>query len=345
MSFSTSAMSGLLLTDVFVPTTRTKWTPSHVMIVAVSYGSFSKWDNGANDDVFESNPPSPLRHEPSRTCSRKRLTDPTVMNSHRPVTDTGYTEGVSCLMITQPGRERFCAQSVASFARQTHRMKELIIVHDGDLEFNRTLHRLTQHLGEKSVRIVREAPRNLGWLRNRSIELAQYPFVCQWDDDDLNHHDRLALQLRALIQEDAVACFLQDQWHLFEPGNLMFWDDWSVEPYPGNLIQGTLLARRDAVGTYPDLPRGEDTPMVLNLARLNRSIAVLRGYGWLNIYRYTGDNAWGFDHHRAISAWKRLRTPALLEKRPLIEEKLREYDLAQDRIIWPHDEGRFEVVL
>ena len=44
--------------------------------------------------------------------------------------------------------------------------------------------------------------------------------------------------------------YLVDQLHWFQPDNILYWDDWGGEPYPMNVIQGTILARREVMPPY-----------------------------------------------------------------------------------------------
>lgn len=251
---------------------------------------------------------------------------------------------ISCLMVTRPGRERHLRASLACFAGQTVAERELVIVHDGDEDCHHGIVALTGEFSGAEIRVYAEAPgQTLGVLRNVSVEMARYPVICQWDDDDLYHPERLARQYRRLEDEAADFCFLTDQLHLFRQGNLLFWDDWSVEQWPGNCIQGTLLGRRDRMVPYPDLLRGEDTGLLHQLVAADRTVTTLSGLGWLYIYIYHGDNAWELEHHRAISQWKRLGYDSLIRRLPLLRAKLREYDVIPDHLVLLHEGGRIEI--
>lgn len=250
-------------------------------------------------------------------------------------------EPVSCLMITRPGRLDLVRESMACFAYQTHGSRELVIVHDGGPGFHAELAALTGEWPATDIRVCTEAAgHTLGWLRNRSLELARHDLVCQWDDDDLYHPQRLEMQYRQMHEQGADFCFLTDQLHLFVAKGFLFWDDWSVETWPGNLIQGTLLGRKALLSRYPDQARGEDTEVTLRIVRDGHRIATLPGMGWLYIYRYTGDNAWEFEHHAAISRWKRRGEKRLLEQADTLNRELRRYQLADRSLVMPHENGR-----
>src|SRR6202035_1136436 len=110
----------------------------------------------------------------------------------------------------------------------------------------------------------------LGELRNASVAAARGETVCQWDDDDRYHPRRLELQFAAMRVENTEFCFLTDQLHLFIADRTMYWDDWNLEVHPLTLVEGTMLGSKAALGRYPALARGEDTPLILDLLRRGR---------------------------------------------------------------------------
>ncbi|MEP6997864.1 MAG: hypothetical protein ABI900_09450 [Betaproteobacteria bacterium] len=102
--------------------------------------------------------------------------------------------------------------------------------------------------------------------------------------------------------ENSEFCFLSDQLHLFTADRTMYWDDLNLEVHPLNLVQGTLLGSKAALGRYRPLARGEDTPLVLDLLRRDCRITRLREHGYLYVYVFDGKNAWDYRHHATISA-------------------------------------------
>jgi glycosyltransferase involved in cell wall biosynthesis len=247
---------------------------------------------------------------------------------------------VSCLTVTREGKLDDLGRAVRCFANQTVTERELVIVHDGGDELDRGIRALADEHPECSILVERAEPGlTLGALRNLSVERASHDVVCQWDDDDLNHPRRLEVQLEQLRLESADFCFFTDQLHYFEPTGEMFWDDWTVEPYPMSLIQGTMLGYRDRLGRYPDLGRGEDTPLVVGLFGRGRRIAQLGGRGYLTIYVYNGRNAWDLEHHAAISAWKRMPEARLLEHEAVLRAHLAGYALERKVVRMPHEGG------
>jgi glycosyltransferase involved in cell wall biosynthesis len=249
---------------------------------------------------------------------------------------------ISCLTITQPGRLPELARAIACFRSQTLSERELVIVHDADATFHGAIEQLVGRDSDHrmfQLHQVSTTGRTLGELRNLAVTLARYPVVAQWDDDDLYHPQRLEIQYAYLKIQGADFCFLTDQLHLFAAERLLFWDDWNVEAYPGNLIQGTLVGYRRLIGQYPALGRGEDTPLVLELVQRGCKIAALRGMGWVYIYVYTGKNVWDRQHHMAISAWKHLRGNRLKTRIASLEARLREYRPGFGSVRMPCEDG------
>lgn len=252
---------------------------------------------------------------------------------------------ISCLTITREARFHQLARAVECFHRQTVGEKELVVVHDESEAFDQELRRLAGAYPDDEISIHR-AQRGLplGALRNLSLSFARGGLVCQWDDDDLYHPERLEMQLRTLEEKGADFCFLTDQLHYFEPTGELFWDDWQVEGYPGSLIQGTMLGCADRIDRYQALARGEDTDLLQRLLGNGCRLAGISGHGYLYIYVYDGRNAWDIRHHAAQSVWKRLRRDALLQREEELRKQLQEYDLPWKRVVMPFEGGELKII-
>jgi glycosyltransferase involved in cell wall biosynthesis len=248
---------------------------------------------------------------------------------------------ISCLTVTREPRFASLELSVGDFARQTWAERELVIVHDGDAAFDAKLKALASSHDGAAIAVHREpAGQTLGELRNASVDAARGEIVCQWDDDDRYHPRRLELQFAAMRVENSEFCFLTDQLHLFAADRTMYWDDWNIEVYPLNLVQGTLLGSKTALGHYSPLARGEDTPLILDLLRRGSRITRLREHGYLYVYVFDGKNAWGYDHHATISAWKRFRGARLLALEPMLRARLAEYEPPLGQFVMPYEGGQ-----
>jgi glycosyltransferase involved in cell wall biosynthesis len=250
---------------------------------------------------------------------------------------------ISCLMVTQASRLPLAALAIADFAGQTHAERELIVLHDGADDTDLALRAVAAQFPHAAIRIERAEPGlSLGSLRNRTVACGG-EWLCQWDDDDRYHPERLALQWQAAQREKADFCFLVDQLHYFPQSRQMYWDDWEREPYPMNFIQGSLLGRRDRLPPYPDAARGEDTAMVRELLRGAPRIARLRDVGWCYVYVYHGSNVWSAAHHTAISQAKALGPARLLRAAETLRHRLGQYAPGFGPVAFPHAAGLLRV--
>ena len=250
---------------------------------------------------------------------------------------------ISCLMVTQALRLPLARLAIGDFSAQTHADRELVIVHDGDATLDADLRR---HAAASVAPVLVHRHRSgcsLGTLRNAARDAARGDFVCQWDDDDRSHPERLALQWEALRSTRADFCFLADQLHWFPACAEMYWDDWNREAYPMNLVQGTLLGRRALLPEYPDLPRGEDTPVVRETLRRGHAVTRLRDAGWCHVYVYHGANAWDAAHHLAISRAKRYGQVRLLQRAATLRVRLAQYTPGFGALRFPHEGGALEL--
>jgi glycosyltransferase involved in cell wall biosynthesis len=253
---------------------------------------------------------------------------------------------ISCLTVTQEGRLGELGRAVRCFDRQTVPDRELVILHDGGDPFHGEVEALVQRFPGSTIRVERAtAGLPLGTLRNLSVERARHDIVCQWDDDDLYHPLRLERQLEELTRRKADFCFFTDQLHWFELEGTMYWDDWTRERFPMSLIQGTIMGRRNRLGAYPALRRGEDTSVVIDLVRRGCRVAALQDNGYLYIYTYNGRNAWEREHHVAISAWKRRSGPMVRMLEDELRVALAAYDLPGVTVTMPFEDGPLELPL
>lgn len=252
---------------------------------------------------------------------------------------------ISCLTVTQEGRLPSLERSMADFARQTERDRELVVVHDGGAAFHDGAQAIARANEGAAIRIVRApaAPRSsLGALRNLAVDCARGEYVCQWDDDDRHHPRRLEVQMATLRAEHSEAAVLADQLHLFAAAREMYWDDWSTQRLPLDFVAGTLLARREAVPRYPDAARGEDTALALAMLGTGHRIARIREQGYLYVYVFDGRNSFDHAHHAAISLYHRFRGARLLQLEPALRRHVAGYAPPLGPFTMPHEGGRLE---
>ena len=239
------------------------------------------------------------------------------------------------LLVTRPASLAMLRTAIGDFARQTWPARELVVVHDGDARFDRTVRGLADEHGVDAIVERVAASQPLGALRNRSVELARGEWVAQWDDDDRHHPQRLERQVDALRSAGADAAFSAEQLHWFKARGTMFWEDWTADPWPLGVVQGTLVAARRRMPRYPEAARGEDSALLLALATANATIARVAGIGWSYVYTYHGGNTWDEFHHAASVATHSLSSARLLAREAELRRRLAEYDPPLPAIVLP----------
>ena len=232
---------------------------------------------------------------------------------------------VSCLMVTQANSSRlqFLKRSLAAYCTQTHANRELIIVFDvGTVEARREIVRVVGELGRNDIRIIDPpGPLTLGALRNISWQAARGEIVCQWDDDDLYHSQRLERQLAALKETGSLSSCLQEAMQFFPASRRLYQTNWRASP--PTAMPASLISFKSAPICYPETgPQarfGEDLEVLLQLQRLGHFHA-LAGAPHLYVYVSHGHNTTD-DSHRQMLADKLAVSQGLLRRR---EAALRE---------------------
>ena len=266
---------------------------------------------------------------------------------------------VSCLMVALalPERLAFAKKSIDNFCRQTLANKVLVLVLNGGVEsVHRAIRDYVESLGRDDIQIF-TAPHglNLGQLRNFSLEVATGDILCQWDDDDLYHPERLERQLSLLLEGDFEAVYLQEVMQYFPAANSLYWTNWRGTDVAGH--PATLMVRREAAIKYPtqggtvclgddsevvraliakgtffmDELTGEDTVVARALIARGR-VGYLAGMPHLFIYVSHGANSWPDGHHRML-ADKLAISQALLRRREVqIREGMAAHGLSKDTL-------------
>lgn len=214
---------------------------------------------------------------------------------------------VSCLLVTLPVPERlpYVKESVEAFTRQTHPSKELVVIVNGGTETGRrALVSYLVSLERPDIRIVTPpGDLTLGHLRNVAFENAAGDVLCQWDDDDLYHPERLAKQLEALVEGGHDAVYLQEVMQFFPRSGKLYWTNWQAteaQAHPGSLMVKRSISVRYPVNG-PNARLGEDLEVALFL-KSHGSVGFLSAMPHLFIYVSHGKNSWSNDHHEMLAS-------------------------------------------
>ena len=228
----------------------------------------------------------PKREEACRLLlyERGRIRADTIFSCRKAAKNFDAAPLVSALLITKE-RPQLAMRAVQCFLAQTYPNKELVIIDEGDHRFHREL----SALEDPSIRYFRNEKRTtLGSLRNRAVRLARGDYVCQWDDDDLYHPQKISYQLAACRHHEADACFLLRE--MLQSGSS------TLGISNPRLWEGSILARKKTMFNYLPIKRAEDYWVVHLLAKRRRVVAL--DLPELYIYTHHGVNTWS-DHHFA----------------------------------------------
>ncbi|WP_340110477.1 glycosyltransferase family 2 protein [Pikeienuella sp. HZG-20] len=95
--------------------------------------------------------------------------------------------------------ERTLDATLSSVRRQTHRRLEIVVVDDGSRDGTADLAR--RHAAEdERIRVISIPNGGVANARNTGIAATKGPYIATIDSDDLWHPDKIALQMRALLE-------------------------------------------------------------------------------------------------------------------------------------------------
>lgn len=158
-------------------------------------------------------------------------------------------------MVTLPVPERLAPmkRAIEAYLQQTHADRELIVVIDQGTPDDRAavVSAIEAFARPDIITVLADAPMTVGALRNISVDHATGDAICQWDDDDLHHPQRIAEQLAAPARGECVATLLQDVILYLPAERALYWTNWAATPATGH--PGTLLCLRDAMPRYPEI--------------------------------------------------------------------------------------------
>lgn len=212
---------------------------------------------------------------------------------------------VSCLTVTT-GRLEHIKRAVHCYLIQTYPNREMVLLSQG--EDNEPIAEFIRSLNRDDI-IFQTAPSSLtlGAMRNASVELATGSVMCQWDDDDLYHPDRIRTQYRALHSDNrntasAYSAFLK----YFKNTGEVYWCDWSGEGTElSQLLCGAVMFYKRVFHEYGSLiyPQEgaqchvEEDLNVLEKLFLAGNVAPVRE-GHHYVYAYHGENTYDLEHHK-----------------------------------------------
>jgi glycosyltransferase involved in cell wall biosynthesis len=202
---------------------------------------------------------------------------------------------ISCLTITKLSRIHLLRRCLKSYSWQSFDVnwRELIVVHHDGRRCTNAIKKLLAEY-EIEAKIIEAPVGPLGQLRNLSIEHAAGDILCQWDDDDFFHPDRLKIQSAPFNNADYMATSLSKQLYWFFNTNNLYIRSGGKEG-----IHGTLMFRNDLDLRYdPLMFRGEDTKLIQDILIKDAfGICCINDHPELYVRTFHGLNTWDYDHH------------------------------------------------
>ena len=204
---------------------------------------------------------------------------------------------ISCLMVSKPGREAMAREAIDCFCAQTHADRQLIVLVTSEECEDAMQEHAAVAAGrcevKQDIRVIVEDEAPLGRLRNITMDHAAGDVICQWDDDDLHHPERLACQLALMRTSGRGSCFMVSQCYqsVFDVPTTLCVVDWTLRPTQGSgiLIPGTLMCYKRGVRYLDDLASGEDTRFLQGQIKHTGPSAIVNRPG-LYVRRFHGDN-------------------------------------------------------
>lgn len=253
---------------------------------------------------------------------------------------------ISCLMATRD-RLALAKRAIRCFVAQTYPNRELVIVTDGDVRYRQALERFVAEIASNQIRFVYpdRKPITLGYARNASLEAAAGEILCQWDDDDCSHPDRLMVQATHMLKARARACCLTDHFQFLEDSRALAWVDWTLGGKSGDdqLLPGTIMMFKDDRFRYPESGpyalRGEDSAFLSTVCAAV-PVAPLRGKGYLYLYTYHGRNTFPKEHHYRLSMFS-LAVSDLRQREEAIRKAMMYYPVAKPFVVIGRDGPAF----
>jgi glycosyltransferase involved in cell wall biosynthesis len=240
---------------------------------------------------------------------------------------------ITCAMVTAQ-RLHLALNSLRCFSNQSYPHRELLIICDsehGKAQLSAAADAL--QIARYRVMVLDPGKYTLGALRNVALVEADGAYICQWDDDDLCHPDRLRMQFDAIARADAQASFLTEHLQLFLKPGTLFWCDW-LRPRRHNwppVLPGTVMCRTSLTARYPEHgaegQRSEDLAFMKTLLR-DEHVALLPSCGWLYIYVTHDANTWDRGHHTMIPRIAGLSQEQLWARRSELLSALTGYELS-----------------
>lgn len=234
---------------------------------------------------------------------------------------------ISCLMVSK--RKDFLLSAYENYKIQTYENKELILVYSGNKkDIPKKI------LSDPSVIVyIYPLEKTLGEARNKSIELANGKYVVQWDDDDINHPDRINYQYRWMRLNDSEITIFNQQYHKI--GNKVYLEQ---RPIKDKNIHsgwpGTVMANKKLIENIYTHERIEEDTNGLIKIDSKIDVILMPSQKWYYMYVYHGENTWNLTHNMYMIEENGLREAQLTDNVADIYEHIDKFGIQTDYEIY-----------
>jgi glycosyltransferase involved in cell wall biosynthesis len=232
--------------------------------------------------------------------------------------------------------------------------KNMVIISQGTSEQNVAIRNYLTSLGRSDITFhVAHPDVPLGTIRNTTVDISQGEVLCQWDDDDLYHPDRLMMQYNVLrTNSSRVASLYCDFLKYYSETKELYWCDWSGESIPAHrYLCGSVMFYRKVFDMFPlfypqsgSQCRVEEDLNVLFKLQIKGEIGPVWS-AWHYIYVYHGQNTYDLRHHNHTlnteTGKKVLDVKALLDRKTLLEQAFNVMELDMPVKVRSKDEIAF----
>lgn len=201
---------------------------------------------------------------------------------------------ISCICVTRNKHQKL-QQAIACFKAQSYENKQLVLLYeDDDILTESFLTALPFDQQFKIIKVKVQPKLTLGDLRNLAINSSDGEFVCQWDDDDWFHVERLRFQYESSKNSGKLGSILK-KWLIHDSTCNKLYISHSRN------WEGSLLCSKELFLSYQydSLSKGEDTSLIERLIEkehLHFIVEITPMY----VYIYHGKNTWDSVHFNAI---------------------------------------------
>lgn len=202
---------------------------------------------------------------------------------------------ISCLCISCNYRASSLKRAIHLFQQQSYPNKELVILYLKDDLATKELVSCLHDDRILTVEIENRSAYSLGELRNLSIDKSRGEYICNWDDDDWYHPDRLKEQFEAIVKSGKAASILAC-WLMYDMKNKEAFIS-SFRPWEASIMCSKKVLQNDQI-QYPAWSKGEDKPFISALAEKNMLFPLICPQ--LYIYIYNGNNLNNAEHFKRI---------------------------------------------